>query len=153
MIFVIKNRFLNNNIFRVDIKNPSPRHHAPNPHNPCRIWSFLEPKMRKEHFSTKRALFGPKVTFHEKVTSGPKSQLFGPNRDFTEDGLQKVSRNDSLHSKRSTGDPQDALFRQEVTFWSKSGFWDPKVTFPLKSDKSWILLKFTPFPPPWRQPL
>ena len=62
-IFMIKNIFRSKNIFRVDIKNPSPRHHAPNPHNPCRIWSFLEPKMRKEHFFTKIALFSPKVTF------------------------------------------------------------------------------------------
>ena len=75
------------------------------------------------------------------MTSGLKSQLFSPKRDFTERLPQKVSRNDSLQSKRSTGDPQDALFRPKVTFWSKSHFWDTKVTFRLKSAKKWKFIK------------
>ena len=82
-----------------------------------------------------------------------KGQLFSPKRDFTENGPQKVSRNDSLHNEMSTGDPQDALFRQKVTFWSKSHFWDPKVTFSLKSGKNKISPKAGPLPPPWRKPL
>ena len=73
IIFVIKNHFHVKNIFRVDIKNPSPRHHAPTPYNPCRIWSFLEPEMRKVHFFVKSALFGPKVTFPEKLLLNKKA--------------------------------------------------------------------------------
>ena len=78
--------------------------------------------MRKEHFFTKRALLVQKLLFNEKVTSGPRSQLFGPKRDFTENEPQKVSRNDSLHSEMSTGDPQDALFRQKSLFGPKVAF-------------------------------
>ena len=89
MIFVIKNHFCVKNIFRIDIKNPSPRHHAPTPYNPCRIWSFLEPRLRKVHFFVKSALFGPKVTFSGKSDFWTKECTFYEKVNFSHFGLQK----------------------------------------------------------------